>query len=113
MHLHRVRRLQAILAMIAFCLFPASGVFAQGLVQTTIYIQNPTSQTVNFSYRKGGDDWQKLHIDSGHTLTMNGIAPHLINFSNGVGSGRTQYKLTPGSTNYFQWSGGKLDLLHR
>lgn len=113
MHLHRISRLQAICIAIGMCLFASGAASAQGLVQATIYIQNPTSHTVNFSYRMGGDDWQKFHLESGYTKTMTGIAPHLINFSNGVGNSRTQYNLTPGSTNYFQWSGGKLDLHHR
>ena len=113
MHLHKITRLQAIFAAIGMCLVASSAAFAQGLERATIYIQNPTSRTVNFSYRMGGDDWQTIHIKSGYTMTMTGITPHLVNFGNGLGNGRTQYKLTPGSTNFFQWSGGKLDLLHR
>lgn len=85
---------------------------AQGLTRATVFVQNPTSRTISFLYRMGGDDWQKRYVWAGHTLTMTGIADHYIRFDNG--HGRTiQYRLTPGSTNYFSWSTGTLYFQHR
>ena len=85
---------------------------AQSLQRITVYVQNPTSGTLSFLYRMGGDDWQKYQIRSGHTLTMTGIANHCLRYDNGHRR-NIQYTLTPGSTNYFSWSQGTLYLQHR
>ena len=102
------------LLILALAMFAMTGSVArsQSLQRITVYVQNPTSGAINFSYRKGGDEWVKHKIQSGYTMTMTGIAPHLINFDNARGK-RVQYSLRSGTTNYFQWSGGSLDLKHR
>ena len=107
-----MKSLRIILFALALSLLSVDTGHAQGLSQATVYVQNPTSGMLYFYYRMGGDDWQKQYIRGGHTLTFTGIAPHYIRYGNG--HGRTiQYKLTPGSTNYFSWSNRTLYLQHR
>ena len=107
-------RLKFLLLALSLCVVTgtAGTSHAQSLRRATIYIQNPTSVYVNFSYKMGGDDWKKRRINSGYTLTMAGIADHYIAYNNGKGK-VIQYKLAPGSTNYFSWSQGILSLRHR
>lgn len=84
---------------------------AQGLKNITVYIQNPTSSTLNFSYKKGGDDWFKKQIQSGHTQTFRGIAPHAIRFHNGQKV--VSFSLSSSKTCYFSWRNKVLYLYTR
>jgi len=107
-----MKALRVVLFALALLTLTINTGHAQGLSRVTIYVQNPTSTTIRFLYRMGGDDWQKRYVGPGHTLTMTGIAPHYIRFDNGHGR-NIQYRLTPGSTNYFSWSRGTLYFQHR
>ncbi len=109
-----MQQLHRFLLLLAFVLGLGTVASAQApaLQRITVYIQNPTSTTLNMNYRKGGDDWVKYQIRAGYTLTMTGIAPHRIRFDNGRGR-QVEYTLPAGSTNYFNWSQGALNLLHR
>lgn len=86
--------------------------FAGGLVRTRVYIQNPTSGTLNFLHKSGGDDWRKYFLRSGYTQNLVGFDPHYVSFNNGRNA-TTKYRLIPGSTNYFRWQNRKLDLIKR
>lgn len=107
-----MQRLKFLLLALALVVVTGDDARAQGLQRITVYIQNPTSGAIPFTYKKGGDDWYQCKIQPGYTMTMTGIANHLIRFQNGRGK-VIQYKLSPGSTNYFQWSQGTLYMMHR
>jgi hypothetical protein len=107
-----MKAFRRILLALALSILIVPAAPASGLQRVTVYVQNPTSRAISFLYRMGGDDWTKYVIQSGYTLTMTGIADHYIRFDNG--HHRTiQYRLTPGSTDYFAWSNGVLDVRHR
>lgn len=99
--------LKALLVALAFLLVASPDTRAQSLQKITTYIQNPTSGTLPFLYRMGGDPWRKYTLKSGQTYTMTGIAPHTIKFNNGAGSDQT-FTCKHGKTYYFSWSGGTL-----
>lgn len=84
---------------------------AQPLQIYTVYIQNPTSNSVTFSYKRGGDDWQKIVLKSGSTITLKGIGPHQISFTNGQKK-KNNYSLKAG-TYYFYRKNDVLDLADR
>lgn len=84
---------------------------AQALQNITVHIQNPTSGTLNYSYKIGGDDWSKKTIRSGYTITYRGIAPHGIRYHNGQKV--VFYTLKTSKTYYFAWRNGVLNLFHR
>lgn len=85
---------------------------APSLQNITVYIQNPTSGKIAFSYVKGGDPWYVTSVKPGYTLTMKGIAPHKIRYQNGKGKIVTN-TLQNGKTYYFKWSNGVLTLFTR
>jgi hypothetical protein len=103
---------KVILLALVICVLTSNAGHAQPLQRVTVFVQNPTSGPLSFAYRMGGDDWRKYKIQSGHTLTMTGIANHYVRYDNGRGV-NVEYRLTPGSTNYFSWSRGTLYLQHR
>lgn len=104
--------MRTLILVLALVLASAAPSPAQGLTRTKIFLQNPTSGTLNYSHKAGGDDWRKFNLRSGNTTSFTGIDPHWISFGNG--RGRTvSYRLIAGSTNYFRWKNGTLDLLHR
>ena len=73
----RMRSIHLLLVALSFAIFTTgNGQSPPPLRSITIYIQNPTSSVVGFSYRKGGDDWSNLTIKPGSTWTLPGIAPH-------------------------------------
>ena len=107
-----MNRFKFILLALALVAVTGGVARAQALKRITVYIQNPTSGAIPFTYKKGGDDWYQCKIQPGYTMTMTGIANHLIRYQNGHGK-VVQYTLTPDSTNYFQWSQGTLYMMHR
>lgn len=108
--MHSVRFLLIALSLAVFTADSAQA--APTLQNITVYIQNPTSRNIAFSYRKGGDDWYKATIKPGFTMTMRGIAPHQIRFDNGKGK-VIAYSFRSNRTNFFKWSNGSLNLYHR
>ena len=95
--------------VMAFCSSIISN--AQNLQNITVYIQNPTTSTINYSYKRGGDDWAKKSLQPGYTVTLKGIAPHSIRFDNGKKTVRS-YNMNAG-TYYFFWKNGVLDVSRR
>lgn len=111
MAVHMPRIKLVLLAISLYCALSSAG-HAQSLKRQTVYIQNPTSKPVYFSYRMGGDEWKKCQINSGYTMTMTGIADHYISHTDGKNNVR-QYKLSHPQTVYFSWINGVLWLKHR
>lgn len=98
--------------LVFFALALATTAHAQGLRRTTVWIQNPTSNVLYFSHKAGGDDWRKTTLRSGYTQTFTGIDPHWVSFNNGKRK-TIQYRLIGGTTNYFRWKNGALDLIKK
>ena len=84
---------------------------AQNLTMITVYVQNPTSGPISYTYKRGGDDWQKGSLGSGQTVTLKGIAPHTIRYHNGQKV--MQYNVPSGATYYFEWRNKVLGLYSR
>ena len=107
-----MNRIKFIVLALALCIVTHSDTDAQSLRRITVYIQNPTSNWVPFQYQMGGDDWKKIKIQSGHTMTMTGIANHRISFQDGQGD-VVNYTFNSSGTSYFMWSQGVLGLRRR
>ena len=104
--------LRAALVAIAFLLVASPDSHAQGLQKITTYIQNPTSRSISFLFRKGTDPWGTYTVKSGHTYTMTGIAPHTIKYNNGAGDDIT-FNCRHGKTYYFAWANDALQFYVR
>ena len=90
--------------LLAISLFiVAAAAQAAPLAKLRVDIQNPTSGLLRYTYRMGGDDWQKHTIKPGFTQTLNGIANHYIRYDNGRGK-TVQYTINKSGTYYFRWS---------
>jgi hypothetical protein len=109
----RIMRYLVLLSAVTFFLGssvqPAA---AAPLRRVIIDVQNPTSRAISFTSKTGGDDWVKRAIKPGYTQRISGFDPLYVSFDNGQRR-TTKYRMAGGSTNYFNWSHGRLDLLKR
>jgi hypothetical protein len=103
---------KSFIALLIALTFSTAGDCAPRLQRITLYLQNPTSGSINYRYQKGGDDWYNASIRPGYTNTMTGFAPHKIRFDNGRRQTR-QYTLQGGRNYFFRWQNKTLDLKHR